>query len=239
MATLRRDASQAHKYLKELPDGQLFTTKACKIQIPEHFAHRGLAEVGIETYIYGIYALIFEDGIYAVSNINAMIKITPFKTQTVKIKEVLYYEFYFEANSVVIPNMNLVCRDTLIYNVFDEIYFKGKVPWYLNYEDIGKLFDTAKPHADSNVAENFETIELIASIVAREKGNRINYFRHSLKSAEDTKRSVPDYVPMMSVFYSATNTLNKLAGSYFNDGIVSALVNPSTEVQRIEQLLRT
>lgn len=234
---LVRDAAKAHQYLKELPNGQLFTTKACKIQIPEHFVHRGLAEVGIDTYIYGIYALIFEDGIYAVSNINAMIRITPYKILTTKVNEVPYYEFYFEANSVVIPDLNLVRSNSLIYDIFDELVFHGKIPWFFNYEDVGNLFSTAKKHSDSDVAQSYETIELIASMLARQHNERTKYYRTSLQSEKD-KANPPDYVPLASVFYSATNTLNKLAGNYFADGLVSALVAPSKETERIESLLR-
>ncbi len=234
---LMRDAARVHSYLKELPGGQLFTTKACKIQVPEHFISRGLGEVGVDTYVYGIYALIFEDGVYAVSNINAMIPITPSKILTTKIKEVPYYEFYFEENSVIIPDLNLVRSDGLIYTVFDELIFHGKIPWYFNYEDVGKLFSSAKKHSNSGVAQSYETIELIASMLAREHNNRTKYYRTSVQDEKDLKVA-PDYVPLMSVFYSATNTLNKLAGNYFTDGLVSALVTPTKETERIETILR-
>lgn len=234
---LLRDAARVHSYLKELPGGQLFTTKACKIQIPEHFLSRGLAEVGIDTYVYGIYALIFEDDVYAVSNINAMIPITPSKILTTKIDDVAYYEFYFEENSVIIPDLNLVRSNNLIYTVFDELIFHGKIPWYLNYEDMGHLFASAKKHADSGVAQSYETIELIASMLARDHNDRTRYYRTSVQSKKDLI-TPPDYVPLMSVFYSATNTLNKLAGNYFTNGLVSALVTPTKETERIETILR-
>ena len=43
---------------------------------------------------------------------------------------------------------------------------------------------------------------------------------------------------MRSVIYAATNTLNKIAGSYMETGVVSALVSPSDREERIEILLK-
>lgn len=236
---LIRNAERVKASLRELPTGQLVTTRACKIQVPERFSAKGLADIGIDTHVYGIFALIMDDGFYAVSLVNAMMKVEPYKVLTEVVRNVPYHTFYFEAGQVVISNLNLVCRDVLIYSVLDELIFNGKIPWYLQYEDLGKLFDTAKRHASSNVAQNYEVIELIASMLTRVKEDRTQYYRNHLESYEAMVTSPPAFVPMKSVFYSASNTLNKLAGNYFTDGIVSALVNPSTEVQHLEQLLRS
>lgn len=235
---LVRNAERVHACLKELPTGQLLVTEPCRIQIPARFAQRGLAQVGLENYIVGIYALILEDGSYAVSNINALLTIEPFKTLTVMIGDVPYYEFHFEANSFITQTIHLVCQADIIFNIFDEFAFKGNIPWYIEYEDLGKLFDTARYHAKSNVASNLEAIELIASIIARNKEDRTQYYRTVITEYYDLNKNPPAFVPLNSVFYSATNTMNKLAGNYFNDGIVSALVNPTTETSRLESLLR-
>lgn len=239
MAKFIRNPARVKQCLKELPTGQLLVTEACRIQIPTRFAQRGLAQIGIENFIYGAYPIILEDGSYTVSNINAMVKISPFKTLNVEMNGVPYYEFHFEANSIIIETLHLICQGDIIFNVFDEFIFKGNVPWYFGYEDLGKLFDTADYHAKTKVNENLEVIELIASMVARNPDDRTKYYRTIIEKFEDMRTKPSANVPLNSVLYSATNTLNKLAGSYFNDGIVSALVNPSTEVERIETLLRT
>lgn len=235
---LTRDAAKVKACLKELPSGQLLCTQACKIQIPKRFEDRNLAVIGNDTYVYGIYALILEDGTYTVSNIMAMIKINPFKTLEIKVDEVGYYEFYFEANSIIIDTIHLVRRNLLMFNVIDEFMFQGNVPWYIEYEDLGKILDTSEYHADSRVGQNLEVTELIASFLARNRNDRTKYYRTSIESFSDLKKNPPAFVALKSVFYSATNTLNKIAGSYFNDGVVSALVSPTTNTERIEQLLR-
>ena len=234
-----RDPEKIKACLKELPDGQLLTTQPCRIQVPVRFSEIGLAQLGIETYIFGIYALILNDNSYAVSNVNAMIKIKPSKTITVTIDDKDYHEFYFEANETVIVNVNAVKRDELMYNVFNELFFQGKVPWYITYNDLGKIFDTAAYHAGSNVAENYAVIELISSLVARSPKDRTKYFRTIVDNEMSLKTNKAEFIPLMSVYYAATNTLNKIAGSYFSEGIVSSLVTPTKNVERIERLLRS
>ena len=233
-----RDAAYVKSFIKELPTGQLFTTQPCRIQIPTRYKDREIAHIGLENYIYGIFALIAENNRYAVSSVTALMKINPAKTIQVLVNEVPYYEFHFEANSIIVETTDLVKKDILIYNVLDEFFFRGKIPWFLGYEDVAKIFDTADAFAGSRVAENQETIEFITSIIAKDPNDRLKYYRTAVETYNDLLTKPPKFVPMLSVFYSVTNTLNKLAGRDYNDGVVSALVTPTEEVQRIEQLVR-
>lgn len=235
---LVRDAPKVHAALKELPDESLVTTKGCKIYVPARFAERGLASIGIETHIVGIYAIVVEDKYYGVSMVNAMVRINPTAITTVKVGEDEYYEFYFEPGSKVIPSVQLVKTDTLVFKIYDEIIAKGRVPWYLEYFDLAKIFDSAKYHAGANVGENREVTELIISMIGRDPKDRTKYYRQSIKSMDDVKKNPPAFIPLRSVQYNATNTTTKLMGSYFSDGLVSALVNPSEREERIEELLR-
>lgn len=234
---LIRDASKVQPFLEEVGE-KVITKKACKIQVPARFADIDLAQVGIDTYVYAIYALIMEDGYYAVSNVNTMIKIEPAKTTLTKINGVPYYDFHFNAGSTLITTTNAVRRNLLIYNVINELEFKGKVPWFMDYDDIGKLFDTATSHADSRVNANLTAIEILAASLGRQKDDRLKYYRTMVESREWMKNNPPAFVGLENVHYGVTNTMNKLAGAHFDHGVVSALVNPTTEVQHIEQLLR-
>jgi hypothetical protein len=238
ISNLTRDAKSVLSALKELPNNSVVTTKACKIQIPKRFASRNLAVIGIDIYIPGIYVLIMEDNKYAVSTITSQIKINPFKTLETTIEDVDYYEFYFEAGQVLFENINLVKKDTLFYYIFDEIITKANVPWFLEYEDLGKIFDYAAFYAGSNIGENPEVTELIISLTSRDAINKMNFYRHTVKNRSYLKTNPPEYVALNSVIYSASSTLNKIAGSYVSDGIVSALVDTTTEASKIEKLLR-
>lgn len=233
MDALKRDAKAVLSTLKTA-DSQVICTKNCKIQLPVRFQQIRLAQLGTEIYILGVYALILETGEYAVSNMLGLVKINPDKIVTVKIADEEYFEFYFEAGTTIFPNTSIVKRDELLYNIFNEFIFNAGIPWYLEYNDLGKLFDTAKKFTGSNAANIYEVLEFLASFVSRNPKDRSLFYRLTLPNKDQ-----PQYVALTSVFYSVSNTVNKIAGNYFSDGIVSALVNPSENVEKIEQLLRT
>lgn len=244
-----RNAQKVKACLETLPTKRVVAKKEIKIYIPSRFEERNLAELGTETHIVGIYAMVVDNTYYAVSNINAMIRIEPSATLQVKIDGVDHYEFTFRPGDTVFTSLNLVKKDTLVYRIYDEIFSKGRVPWYMNYSDLGHIFDTASKHAGANIGQQVEVTELLVSMIARDRVDRTKYFRFSLKEAQEQAkgkleginawmaRNKPAFIPLKSVYYAATNTTNKLAGSYFSSGVVSALVSPSDRVERIEALL--
>ena len=235
---LQRNAEKIHSVLEELPDGRLVTKKAIKIYIPSRFIERGLAEISIKTHIVGIYAIVLDDTYYAVSLVNAMVQIEPSSTTKVMFDEEQYYEFSFDPGSTVLSSTNLVKTDTLVYRIYAEIISKGNVPWYLGYLDLAKIFDTAKYHAGANIGKNHEVTELVVSIIARDKENRHINYRQVVKDFNEIKTKPPVYISLKNLTYAATNTTNRIAGSYFGDGLISALVNPTDRLEKIENILR-
>jgi hypothetical protein len=224
--------------LAELPDESLVAKKTIKIYIPVRFAERGLASIGRETHIVGIYAMVVDDAYYAVSMVNAMMRILPNITNTVDIMGDDYYEFIFTPGSTILPSTQLVKIDTLTYKIYDEIIAKGRVPWYLGYPELAQLFNTARYHAGANIGSDHEVIELLVSIISRDPKDITRYYRQVAKTMQEVKKNPPIYTPLKSVANVATNTTNKLAGSYFSEGVVSALVNPAERTERIEGILR-
>ncbi len=238
VSKLVRDATKVQSHLHELPDGRLVAKKPCKIYIPVRFAEVQLAEIGIETYIVGIYAMTVEDKFYAVSLVNAMMRIEPTTTTKVEVDGDEYYEFSFAAGATVTPSIRLVRDDTLVYRVFDEIFSKGRAPWYMGLIEMCSVFDTAVKHAGAKVGTRPEVIQLIVSIIARDSNDRHRGFRELLKKQADVLTLKPAFIPLKSVTYAASNTVNRLGGSHFNEGLVSALVNPAERTERIEAIVR-
>lgn len=236
---LVRDPVRIRAAIKKLPDKSLIALQDIKIQCPARFAERGLAEIGAEIRVTGHIAYIVEDKFYAISLVNAMIQFTPTETNRIKIDGDDYLEFFFEKGATISPSAMLVKVDTLTYRVYDEILSKGNIPWYLDYLDLGKIFNSASKHAGAKVGSNQEVIELIVSLIARDPNKREVYYRSIVQSLTDINSKPPAFVPLRSVQYGATNTTNKLAGSRFSDGVVSALVSPAERTERIEKILRT
>jgi hypothetical protein len=233
-----REPARVLAVLKELPDLRLVTTKPLKVYIPTRFAERGLAQIGIETHIVGIAMLVVEDKYSSILMVNAMMRIDPTSTVKVKMGEDEFYEFFFEPGSTFISSLELVKTDTLVYKIYDELFSKGRVPWYVTYSDLGKIFNTAREHAGANIGGNHEVTELLVSMIARNSSDRHQYYRQSIEKMADLIKNPPAFIPLRSVTYSATNTTNKLGGSYFHEGVVSALNSPAERVERLESLLR-
>ena len=238
ISQLRRNPEAVKSSLREV-ENRLFVTQPTKIYSPVRFSERNLASVGSEIYIVGIYAIVINDRDWAVSIIDAMVKIEPTSYRIVQIEGDDYFEFYFEPGSVMCPNLDLIKTDTLTYRIYDEIISKGKIPWYLGYLELAGIFDSAKYHAGTNIGSDREVTELIVSLIARNQEDRTKYYRQTVQSIDDLQRSPPTFIPMRSVIYAATNTLNKIAGSYMETGVVSALVSPSDRVEHIESILRS
>lgn len=233
-----RNPEKVRSQLVKNSGGQIICKSACKIQVPIRYKDKGLAEIGIRTFAYGFFPIILTTGEYTVMNVTSMIELAPTSVTTCTINDVEYYEFNFDANTAVIKTTNVLKSGELMLKVFDEFVFLGKIPWFADYNDVGKLFDTAKKYSGSGVGQNLEVIEFLASMLSRTKKDRTKYLRTEVKSYDETIAGHVSYVPLKSVYYSVNSTLNKLAGSYMRAGIDSAIVAPSTEVENIEKILR-
>lgn len=237
-STLKRDPQRVHKALTVTRSKQMVTPTGCRIYIPARFSEQGLASLGSDIYILGIFAITVEDKYYGVSLANAMMRITPDSTNTVKVGEDDYLEFSFDPGSVVCPNVDLVKDDTLPYRVYNEIHAKGRAPWYISYEDLGRIFQSAPYHAGMRVGANHAVVELMAAAICRDASRRTRYYRHVVEKESDLVNTPPVVIPLKDVSLGATNTTARLLGSYFQDGLTSALVNPADRSEPIEALLR-
>lgn len=233
----RRDAEFVLSNLKEVPKNKLVASVPCHIHLPKRFLERGLASIGDAVYIHGTFAIIIKDR-YAVSNVTAMIEICPSRILDAVVDDVDYFDFHFDAGDVVINDLNVIKRDTLIFTLLEELIIKANIPWYFSYEDLGRLFDFAKEYADSSVGDLLAINEFIISLISRVSSDRTLYYRTSINSIEDMKQQPPAFIPLTNVFFAPTNTTNKLAGNYFDDGIISSLITRTNETENLESLLR-
>lgn len=234
-AALKRDASVVGKAFKKLEDKSLVALKEARIYFPARFTEQHLAAVEVETHCIGHFAIVVDD-CYACYSVNAMIRFDPAEVNKVVWDGDEYYELVFFPGSIVIPNLMLAKVDTNVYHIYNGILAKGRIPWYMSYDDLMKIFKTAPKFAGASVGEEHEVIEMLVSLIARNPNNPTEYYR-TLLGKEDVPDK-PTYISFKSVEYAATNTTNKLGGSNFARGIVSSLVDPSTRLESIETSLR-
>lgn len=235
MFNLIRDPKRVISNFKKL-DGKFVCLKECKVIFPVNFEEYHLAEdIGNKNLVCGNVAVIVGDA-YGVLTVNAMIEFSPTEFTIEKYNNEPYYVFSFDAGSIVINSTSVIKQDTLTYYIYNVFISKGGIPWYYNYKDMCYLFSTAKEYADANVGDRPEVIALMISLISRSESDRTKYYRQVVDSQEGNKDLV--FIPIKSVEYGATNTINKLGGNYFQTGVVSALNSKSETVENIESILR-
>lgn len=235
---LVRDAKKVYGHIRETDAGELVALKPVKVLIPARFPEYDLAIFEEEINILGICAFVVEDKYYAVSLVPAMMRTEPTLINNIRISDVDYIELSYDPGSRIIANLNLVKVDSLLYRIYDEMIAKGRVPWYLGYEDLGRLFENSHYHAGERVGSSPAIFEMIVAAICRSSDDAKKYYRQTVAGREDLTRKPPTIIPLRAVSYGATNTIAKIMGSHFNENVTSALVSPGERVEKVEQLLR-
>lgn len=228
--TLTRDKDSVLKSLKVTTNNGLICNKPVVLCIPSRFFQRELARTDKTTSIVGVIAVITEDNKYAV--INAVCKLN-FNNTTIKYityKDTEYTHLVYEAGDILCDTMTIVKDSSMVFNIIDEFILKGKIPWYVEYDDLCKLLDTAKEYSGLNVVDLMPG-EVLAQYITRQQSDMTKYHR----SSPTTKY---EYIGLRNMFYAASNTMAKISGSYFKDGVVSSLVTETKKISDIERMVR-
>lgn len=237
ISTLIRDPNKARAALVRKGD-LLVTPTGCKIYFPVRYAERKLAVIGSEVTVVGYFGIVIDDKYYGVSKSTAKMNLKPSSLTIRDIGDEQFFELGFDPGAIVCTNVNLVVVDTTVYYIFDEIFAKGHIPWYYNYEDLTKMFVSAKKMSGFFPASSNVVMAIIAASITRDIKNPTTYYRQIVKTDEDLRGIKPLFIPFRSVIFGANNTTSKILGSYFNENILSALVNPSKKTEGVENLLR-
>lgn len=218
---------------------QVICKNNCSIQVPKSFFDGNLGKLGQEVSVYGCFAMILETGEYSVVNTTGMFSLSPTSTSIQVNDGVEYYEFFFAKDTVVFKTTALLEQSKIIFDPFQTFLFMGRVPWYISYDDHGKLFDTAPHFAGFGSLKNPELMEFQSAMCARKANDTSNDFlRLQIKEYSEGDPGNVEFVPMGSVVATVRSSLNKISGAYGQDGIISAIVSPSDKVGTVERIVR-
>lgn len=233
---LKKNGDVVKSALKQVGQ-QLMTSKDMVIVIPYRYIQGKLATVGNTVNTLAVFGIIVDD-CYGISSVCASMTLTPSSTTIVSYEGEDFFEFSFDKGAVVCPNINLVVDDANAFNIYNEFIAKGRIPWFMNYEDFAKVLTTAHNHAGINLSGTNAPLELIITSIARDKKDLYTYYRNTINSIDEQYVKPPSYVPFKSVSYGATNTAGKIMGSYFDEGLTSALTAPEGGPEGVEIHLR-
>jgi len=214
----------------EVKEGKVYTKEKLIIEFPKWYEKKGLLVIDDVSYLYGIFALII-DNKYSVSIIPTLLPTTPIAVTEVVKDEIEYIQYHYGKGDVIIENTTVVKKEILSFNLFESFFLQARVPWFIEYEDLIRILDNLQKYAKSNLGNNYISTELVVSFITRNKEDKRVFYRQ--------KQDEPyEYIDLMNVYYSAISTISKLAGNYFTESLVSALVQHEDKPNKLEVLIR-
>lgn len=227
---LERDPEFIKKHVSVKND-KVVTNAQTIIEFPQWYFEKGLAFQGEKVSFYGIFAMII-DGKYSVSIIPTTMVANPLILGTIKRGDVEYIQMSFAPGDTILESTDVVKEANKSQNMFKDFFMYSNIPWYVSYEDLAKIMNNLMPYAASRIGANPITNELLTSFVTRDATNPSRYYRQT------TMKGDLMFVDIMDKFLSVKGTVNRLAGGYFQTGIVSALADPSEKPSNIEVHLK-
>lgn len=217
---------------------QILAKKPVMICIPTKYTTAGLATIGEEVRIIGIFAYIV-DGKYAVSKATSMMKITPDATSSVNYMGADYTIFHFPAGSTIIDNINLVKNKKLVDTVMTYFHDRGYIPWFMDELLHSELYADVKDFNNLNTGAGQSNFDILTALVSRDPKNFDVKFRHSITD-ENQIYDQPVILPIRDIAENTTSALSKLNGSELQRSLESALADsPSTDISSdLEELYK-
>lgn len=237
VSKLTRDRDAIRNGLKAQGDAYV-VAKPTTVHFPVRYVSRGMGEVGEITRICGFFCIIQDDR-YSVLSHLAPVRTDPDSKSVVTIDGTDYYKFDYEVGSKLIYDVNTIQVNTLVYPIFNELIARAVIPWYATPADEAKVFITAARAAGARIVDDNAIIEMMIAMGTRQPKDKSLFYRHIAKDLNDPKLKDYSRVPLRSPIYGANNATALLIGARFDDSITTALNNPTENIERVEQLLRS
>lgn len=238
ISKVRWDAAAVMSTLKSLPNGRVMTTTGCKIHVPESFRGHDLMTMGAEISVLGYFVILLDDGRAARNMTPSMFRMRPATVQLVEVAGKSYYELTFAKGTSVIESREIFIDDIIIFSIFDEILASGRIPWYYDYDDMGRIFKNLPKYTKRQLVPTISIGEMFIAQTCRLVSDRTVPLR--MEAGKGNKLKHPyEFVALRNVQFGANDTLSKIAGARAQtDGFDGAIVNPTESVKPMESLLR-
>lgn len=223
----------------KLKDDIHYAEEPISIIFPSVYVNKGLCELGGITKLLCIFAIInYGRKEYAVASAPCMHTFNSLRINDVMIGDKEYKELKYNKGDVVMPTLNTVISDDFIFTLFELFFINGKIPWFLEYENVAGLLQECRKFAGSGVGDNPIAPHILCSLVARCNNNLEEYYRGKINTREDMVRlGTPSYVGLSNPFLSFESTTSKLIGSYLRDGMKAAVMKDSNNMQELDKAL--
>ena len=226
---LKRDKDYLDKVI-EFKDGAYYCKEPVIIEFPKWYQDRQLFDIADHTYLYGIFAILCGDK-YCVSIVPTVLVTAPVLITEIDRDEVPYFQLKYGKGDKIIESERVIQHSFLSYNFFDAYWMQGKIPWFIEESDLCFILDNMVQYGASNLGVNHVSNEVVTSFIVRDQKDKTVHHRIAPKNPYT-------YVDIMDVRYSTLSTLSKLAGNYWDEAVVSALVQPEKAPTNLENQAR-
>lgn len=209
------------------------------IHFPSLYIRKGLCKITDTAKILTVLAIVnYTKKQYAVLLAPCLHVFNPIKIKEVMVGQEAYTEFLYEHGDVIMPTEYTIVTDEEIYTMFSSFYINGKIPWFLEYEDVANMFLETRKYAGSSVGDNPIGPHIITAIMARYKDNLDVYYRSKINLPSDIEKiGTPGYVGLSNPYYSFVNTTARIIGSRLQDGIIADIQKPNPKMQDLDKIL--
>ncbi len=228
------------KILNAFIDDQKSSTWVAKEEIhivfPKYYLDGKLGSIDTRFNVLAMFGIVVGET-YAAYNVGMIMPLTPSESSIIKVDGKDFYKLSWQAGETICPNTNLVLRDVLAFEIYDEFNAKGRVPPYFDNQDHASLSDSTTAFTGVDLRSDPALLDIYNASTTKNPADLTQPARELYKTQEDFVEMEVARLPLRSVAYGADNTTARTLGSFLPEGVNSALVNPSEQTERIEQLL--
>lgn len=200
--------------------------------IPTRYASDNYLNIGETIQALGVFYLRINDTIEGGLQLPAVITIEPTETYETTMDEESYLVCVLKKGDKIMNTLSVMQIEKIGYFLWREFLSLGRIPKYLSYEYAFGLMDDLAEITGRGTRSNHAVLEIIYAHIFRDANNLNIKYRHT------SMTQPPAHVTLRDVSYGPASTLGRIAGSYTDTGINSALLNQSDQNHEIEDLFR-
>lgn len=235
----KRSGEQIRSLLKVMPDGRMVATKPLSIMFPETYLEKSLCKYGKNVECLGVFAILDpETKIYGVFNIPAMVTLTTTDVKNVILNETNYKVFEYDKMQTAFTTNQVISNSKMSYWIYDYFIALARIPWFMDYLDVLRLYRQDKYYLDALLSKSVQVIDMMYSTIARSPKDERQMYRYIIKQPQELDTIKPQWAPLKSVSLGAVDTMSKIMGAYYDEGVNSALAEPSKKLTDMEKILR-
>ena len=229
-----KSINNVDKYFKKTEDQQLiFTGDSLELRIPLKFQQYDALTIGDTVTTPALMDMIIDNKYHVGLNILASITIAHSDLGYMTYAGIEYLVLHLKQGDAFMTGYRVIQDPHIVYVLWSEFVTSGKVPYFLQYADMLRLFEHAREHTGSGIGVSRSVFEGIIAHLSRDKDKLSLQYRLT-----DMKKPFK-MVALESVSRAPTSTIARLNGAYFRDeGVTSALRYQVDEQQPFENILR-